>query len=681
MDKKNKSSTTIIKQTLSYGKSKTVTVEVIKKKDGLKKFNKTTNNEFKEEVGKVSTKPRKKLTIGRNFYNSFKKSNQLSSKNKEISLDELNQTTKKVIKEVKIPEIISVQELSNRMAEKSTNVIKALMKMGVMLTINQNVDADTAEIIAAEFGHKIKRIDDSDSQINIKKEEDKKENLKARSPVVTIMGHVDHGKTTLLDVLRSSNIVSKEHGGITQHIGAYRIKTKSNKFITFFDTPGHEAFSLMRARGAKVTDIVILVVAADDGVKEQTVEAINHAKAAKVPIIVCINKIDSNNADPQKIKNQLMEHEILSEDMGGENLFVEISAKEKKNLDKLEEIILLQSEILDLKANPNREANGTIVESKIEQGKGSTATVLIQGGTLRVGDVFVAGPAYGKVRAMSDDKGLKIVEAGPSIPVEIIGLTGVPFAGDEFIVINNEIKAKEIADFRLRSVKMKQTKPLTKESLEKILDEKSNKNIKELSLILKSDVQGSLEAIINGVEKFKNDEIKLKIIHKGIGAINESDVSLATATENTLLVGFNVKPNKLAKDLAKRDKVNIQFFTVIYELLDYVKDSMSGLLVPDKKEILNGKAKIKEIFKVSKIGKIAGCEVIEGKIEKNSNIRLLRDDQIIYEGKLNSLKRFKEETAEVKEGNDCGIVLDNFQDIKPNDILEAYIIEEQKRSL
>ena len=351
------------------------------------------------------------------------------------------------------------------------------------------------------------------------------------------------------------------------------------------------------------------------------------------------------------------------------------------NLDKLEEIILLQSEILDLKANPNRKANGTIVESKIEQGKGSTATVLIQGGTLRVGDVFVAGPAYGKVRAMSDDKGLKIVEAGPSIPVEIIGLTGIPFAGDEFIVINNEIKAKEIADFRLRSVKMKQTKPLTKESLEKILDEKSNKNIKELSLILKSDVQGSLEAIINGVEKFKNDEIKLKIIHKGIGAINESDVSLATATENTLLVGFNVKPNKLATNLAKRDKVNIQFFTVIYELLDYVKDSMSGLLVPDKKEILNGKAKIKEIFKVSKIGKIAGCEVIEGKIEKNSNIRLLRDDQIIYEGKLNSLKRFKEETAEVKEGNDCGIVLDNFQDIKQNDILEAYVIEEQKRSL
>ena len=681
MDKKNKSSTTTIKQTFSYGKSKTVTVEVIKKKDGLKKFNKTTNNEFKKETDKASIKPRKKLTIGRNFYNSFKKRNQLSSKKKEISSEELNQTTKKVIKEVKISEIISVQELSNRMAEKSANVIKALMKMGVMVTINQNVDADTAEIIAEEFGHKVKRIDDSDSQINIKKEEDKEENLKTRSPVVTIMGHVDHGKTTLLDVLRSTNIVSKEHGGITQHIGAYRIETKSNKFITFFDTPGHEAFSLMRARGAKVTDIVILVVAADDGVKEQTVEAINHAKAAKAPIIVCINKIDSNNADPQKIKNQLMEHEIISEDMGGENLFVEISAKEKKNLDKLEEIILLQSEMLDLKANPNKKANGTIVESKIEQGKGSTATVLIQGGTLRVGDVFVAGPAYGKVRAMSDDKGLKIVEAGPSIPVEIIGLTGVPIAGDEFIVIDNEIKAKEIADFRLRSVKMKQTKSLTKESLEKILDEKSNKNIKELSLILKSDVQGSLEAIINGVEKFKNNEIKLKIIHKGIGAINESDVSLATATENTLLVGFNVKPNKLAKDLAKRDKVNIQFFTVIYELLDYVKDSMSGLLVPDKKEILNGKAKIKEIFKVSKIGKIAGCEVIEGKIEKNSNIRLLRDDQIIYEGKLNSLKRFKEETAEVKEGNDCGIVLDNFQDIKQNDILEAYIIEEQKRSL
>ena len=680
MDKKNKSSTTTIKQTFSYGKSKTVTVEIIKKKDSSNEYNKIKNNESKKEFIKASHESRKKLTIGKNFVNNFKK-NKARYKKQESFLEKSNQITQKVIKEVKIPEVISVQELSKRMAEKSSNVMKALMKMGVMVTINQTIDADTAEIIAGEFGHKVKRIEDSDLLINIKKEKDRNEDLKSRSPIVTIMGHVNHGKTTLLDALRSTNVVAKEQGGITQHIGAYRIKTKLNKFITFFDTPGHEVFTSMRARGTKITDIVILVVAADDGVKEQTVEAINHAKAAKVPIIVCINKIDSNNADSQKIKNQLMKHKIVAEDMGGENLFVEISAKLKKNLDKLEETILLQAEMLNLKANPKKKASGTIVESKIVQGKGSTATVLIQEGTLKIGDIFVAGPAYGKIRAITDDKGLKILDAGPSIPVEIIGLTGTPIAGDDFVVVDDEAKAKEIADFRLRSVKMKQTKSLTKENLEKMLDDKSNLNIKELGLILKSDVHGSLEAIVNGVEKFKNDEIKLKIIHKGIGAINESDIALGTASENTIVVGFNVKPNNLAKNLAKRDNIDIKFFTVIYELLDYIKDTMSGLLVPDKKEVVNGKAKIKEIFKISKIGKIAGCEVIEGKIKKNANVRLLRDDQIIYEGKLNSLKKVKEEIAEVKKGNDCGIVLDNFQDIKQNDIIESYIIEEQKRSL
>ena len=680
MDKKNKSSTTTIKQTFSYGKSKTVTVEIIKKKDSSNEYNKIINNESKKEFIKEPHELRKKLTIGKNFVNNFKK-NKARYKKQESFLEKSNQITQKVIKEVKIPEVISVQELSKRMAEKSSNVMKALMKMGVMVTINQTLDADTAEIIAGEFGHKVKRIEDSDLLINIKKEKDRNEDLKSRSPIVTIMGHVNHGKTTLLDALRSTNVVAKEQGGITQHIGAYRIKTKLNKFITFFDTPGHEVFTSMRARGTKITDIVILVVAADDGVKEQTVEAINHAKAAKVPIIVCINKIDSNNADSQKIKNQLMKHKIVAEDMGGENLFVEISAKLKKNLDKLEETILLQAEMLNLKANPKKKASGSIVESKIVQGKGCTATVLIQEGTLKIGDIFVAGAAYGKIRAITDDKGLKILDAGPSIPVEIIGLTGTPIAGDDFVVVDDEAKAKEFADFRLRSVKMKQTKSLTKENLEKMLDDKSNLNIKELGLILKSDVHGSLEAIVNGVEKFKNDEIKLKIIHKGIGAINESDIALGTASENTIVVGFNVKPNNLAKDLAKRDNIDIKFFTVIYELLDYIKDTMSGLLVPDKKEVVNGKAKIKEIFKMSKIGKIAGCEVIEGKIKKNANIRLLRDDQIIYEGKLNSLKKVKEEIAEVKKGNDCGIVLNNFQDIKQNDIIESYIIEEQKRSL
>ena len=569
------------------------------------------------------------------------------------------------------------------MAEKSSDVMKALMKNGVMVTINQNIDADTAEIIAGEFGHKVKRVDDFELEEDLKKKEvDDKKDLVERAPIATIMGHVDHGKTTLLDAFRSSSVVSKEHGGITQHIGAYRIMSKSKKFITFFDTPGHEAFTAMRARGAKVTDIVILVVAADDGVKETTIEAINHAKAANVPIIVCINKIDLNESNPQNVKNQLMEHEIISEEMGGKNLFVEVSAKSKTNLEKLEEAILLQAEILNLKANPSKKASGIIVESKVQQGKGSTATVLIQEGSLKIGDIFVAGPSYGKVRAMSDDLGKKIIQAKPAVPVEIIGITGTPVAGDEFNVVENDAKAKEIASYRLHRSKIRQVEPLTKESLEKKLSDKSNIKIKELGLILKSDVQGSLEAIINGIEKFKNDEIKIKIVHKAVGEINQSDIALAVASESSVIVvGFNVKPNNLARDLAKRDKIDIKFFTVIYELLDYIKDSMSGLLVPDKKEVLNGKAKIKEIFKMSKIGKIAGCEVIEGKIEKNAKIRLLRDNKVIYDGKLNSLKKFKEEAAEVKEGSECGMVLENFQDIKQNDILESYVIEELKRSL
>ncbi len=679
MNDKNRETTTI-KQTFSYGKSKTVTVEVVKKIKRNKEKN-ILSNEVKNKL-KISNQPRKKLTINKKFHQSFKNKILEHEEKNNDNLIQTKDKKKKIIKEVKIPEIISVHELAKRMAEKSADVIKALMKNGVMVTINQNIDADTAEIIAGEFGHNVKRVDEPDFNIDLKKEVDKKEDLVERAPVVTIMGHVDHGKTTLLDAFRSSSIVSKEHGGITQHIGAYRIKTKLGKFITFIDTPGHEAFTAMRARGAQVTDIVVLVVAADDGVKETTIEAINHAKAAKVPIIVCINKIDLSEANSQNVKNQLMEHEILSEEMGGKNLFVEVSAKSKINLDKLEEVILLQAEILNLKSNPSKKASGVIVESKVQQGKGSTATVLIQEGSLKVGDFFVAGPSYGKVRAMNDDLGKKIIKATPAVPVEIIGITGLPVAGDDFKVVENETKAKEIASYKLQRSKIRQSEPLTKESLEKQLSDKSNEKIKELGLILKSDVQGSLEAIINGIEKFKNDEIKVKIVHKGVGEINQSDVALAIASESfVIVVGFNVKPNTLARDLAKRDKIEIKFFTVIYELLDYIKDSMSGLLVPDKKEVLNGKAKIKEIFKMSKIGKIAGCEVIEGKIDKKANIRLLRDNKLIYDGKLNSLKKFKEEASEVKEGSECGMVLENFQDIKPNDILESYIIEEQKRSL
>ena len=502
--------TTTIKQTFSYGKSKTVTVEVVQKKKINKE--KTIQTNKNEKKLKISDQPRKKLTINKRFHPSFK--NKIFENKEKKEKDNLieKKDEKKNLKEVTIPEIISVQELAKRMAEKSSDVMKALMKNGVMVTINQNIDADTAEIIAGEFGHKVKRVDDFELEVDLKKKVDDKKDLVERAPIVTIMGHVDHGKTTLLDAFRSSSVVSKEHGGITQHIGAYRIISKSKKFITFFDTPGHEAFTAMRARGAKVTDIVILVVAADDGVKETTIEAINHAKAADVPIIVCINKIDLNESNPQNVKNQLMEHGIISEEMGGKNLFVEVSAKSKTNLEKLEEAILLQAEILNLKANPLKKAIGVIVESKVQRGKGSTATVLIQEGSLKIGDIFVAGPSYGKVRAMNDDLGKKIIEAKPGVPVEIIGITGVPAAGDEFNVVDNDAKAKEIASYRLHRSKIRQVEPLTKESLEKKLSDKSNIKIKELGLIIKSDVQGSLEAIINGIEKFKNDEIKIKIV-------------------------------------------------------------------------------------------------------------------------------------------------------------------------
>ena len=678
--KDKNTTTTTIKQTFSYGKSKTVTVEVVKKKGGTKK--ELPIEETIEKKVNESNKPRKKLTINKKFVSNFKK--KIALNKKKIVENKLSESDnkKKIIQVVKIPEIISVQELAKRMAEKSSEVIKTLMKNGIMATINQNIDADTAEIIAQEFGHNVKRVDDNELDINLGNEIDKEDDLVERAPIVTIMGHVDHGKTTLLDAFRSSSIATKEHGGITQHIGAYRIKTKSDKFITFFDTPGHEAFTAMRSRGAKVTDIVVLVVAADDGVKETTIEAINHARAADVPIIVALNKIDRNEADPTKIKNELLSQEIVPEELGGEVQCIEVSATEKTGLETLTEAIALQAEILELKANPDRMAYGSIVEAKLEKGRGAVATVLVQTGTLKVGDIFVAGPSYGKVRAMNDDLGKKIIEAKPSVPVEIIGITGVPVAGDEFNVVENDAKAKEIASYRLHRSKIRQVEPLTKESLEKKLSDKSNIKIKELGLIIKSDVQGSLEAIINGIEKYKNDEIKIKIVHKAVGEINQSDIALAVASESSVIVvGFNVKPNNLARDLAKRDKIDIKFFTVIYELLDYVKDSMSGLLVPDKKEVLNGKAKIKEIFKMSKIGKIAGCEVIEGKIEKNAKIRLLRDNKVIYDGKLNSLKKFKEEAAEVKEGSECGMVLENFQDIKQNDILESYVIEELKRSL
>jgi translation initiation factor IF-2 len=594
---------------------------------------------------------------------------------KSLNLENTKIETKKIIHEVNIPDKITIQDLSNRMAIQASAIIKHLLGMGVVATINHTIDADTAEYLVKEFGNKPVR--EKKPDLNIHKL-DKKENLnlKERSPIVTVMGHVDHGKTSLLDSLRKANVVAGEYGGITQHIGAYKIKTESGKTITFIDTPGHAAFTEMRARGSKVTDIVVLVVAADDGVKPQTVEAIKHAKAAKVPIIVAINKCDLPGADPQKIKNELLQYELIAEDLSGDTLFAEISATTKKNLNKLIENILLQTDLLDLKADYASKAVGTILESRIDKGKGPVSTVLVINGSLKKGDFFVSGQTWGKIRAMINDQGQNIDVATPSTPVEILGMNNSAFAGDDFAVVESEEKAKEINDYRIEHGESKQA-PLISANRDSAFSE--DLAPKELPIIIKSDVHGSSEAIKNAIENIKHKEVLPKIILSNIGVITETDVTLAKAS-NAILIGFNVRTNKEAKKLAENHKITVKFFNVIYEVLDFVNDALSGLLKPEVKEEIIGSAEIKEIFKVSTVGKVAGSKVLSGEIARNLNARLIRDGNILYTGSIDSIFREKNAAKQVAAGLECGITLKDFGDFKEKDVIEVYkIIETERR--
>ena len=593
---------------------------------------------------------------------------------------QVHQPPQRVVREVVVPEVITVQELANRMAERGAEVTKALMKMEIMATINQNIDADTAELVVEEFGHRVKRVSASDVEVGLKGGPDEEADLQPRPPVVTVMGHVDHGKTSLLDALRETDVAAHEAGGITQHIGAYQIQMSSGAKITFIDTPGHAAFTEMRSRGANVTDIVVLVVAADDGIKEQTVEAINHAKAAEVPIIVAINKIDRPEADAERVKQELLQHELVVEEMGGEVLAIEVSAKEKTNLDKLEEAILLQAELLELKANPSRSADGVVIEAKLERGRGSVATVLVQRGTLAVGDVFVAGSEWGRVRALVNERGESQESAGPSVPVEVIGLNGTPVAGDEFIVAENDSRAREVADFRGQSKRDSEIATHARGSLEQMLSRIQEGEAKELPIIVKSDVHGSCEAIVGSLEKIGTEEVKVRMLHAGVGGINESDVTLASATE-AIIIGFNVRANPQARDLARRDGVDIRYYAIIYNVVDDMKAVLTGLLAPEQREKFLGYAEIREVFNITKVGKVGGCMVTEGMVRRGAKVRLLRDDVVIHDGSLKTLRRFKDEVREVKEGYECGMAFENYQDLQAGDRIECYEVEEIARTL
>jgi translation initiation factor IF-2 len=584
----------------------------------------------------------------------------------------------KQVRDVIVPEAITVQDLANRMAERGADLVKALFKMGMPVTLTQTIDQDTAELLVTEFGHNIKRVSESDIDIDTSGDVDAPESLKPRPPVVTIMGHVDHGKTSLLDAIRGEDVVSGEAGGITQHIGAYQVALPDRSKVTFLDTPGHEAFTEMRARGANVTDIVVLVVAADDGLRPQTVEAINHTKAAGVPMIVAINKIDKPEAKPQKVREELLQHEVIVEDMGGDVQDVEVSALKKTNLDKLLEAIQLQAEILELKANPDRAAEGTVVEAKLDKGRGPLATVLVQRGTLRVGDVFVAGPSSGKVRALVDDKGRQVKEAGPSVPVEVLGLSAVPAAGDPFTVVENEARAREVATYRQSVLDRKRTTsaPVTLENM--FANHAST--TKELPLVIKADVQGSVEAIVHALARLSTDEIKVRVLHSGVGAITESDVTLASAS-GAPIIGFNVRPNAKAREVAERNKVEFRYYDVIYHLTDWVKSAMAGELGPEIIETVVGRAEVREVFPAGKKDKAAGLLVTEGVIRKGLNARLTREDVIVSKTTISSLRRFKDDVAEVRAGLECGVMLADTNDIKAGDTLEVFEVEERARTL
>ena len=585
---------------------------------------------------------------------------------------------RKQSREVVVPETITVQELANRMAEKGADLVKALMKMGVMATLTQSIDADTAELIVEEFGHKIRRVSEADVEIGLEGAPDPEETLKPRAPVVTVMGHVDHGKTSLLDALRETDMAGREAGGITQHIGAYRITLAAGGRITFLDTPGHAAFTEMRSRGATVTDIVILVVAADDGVRPQTVEAIAHARAAEVPIIVAINKIDAKGADSNRVMTELLQHDIQVEPMGGDVLCAEVSATEKTNLNKLEEAILLQAELMDLRANPDREAQGVVVEAKLERGRGAVATVLVQRGTLAVGDIFVVGQEWGRVRALVDDKGEAVQTAGPSAPVEVLGLNGTPGAGDDFLVVDDEGRAREISEYRQRVAKKSAGVP--RSSIEQMFSMIKAGEAQELPVLIKTDVHGSAEAIADMLDRLSTDEVKVRILHSGVGAISESDITLAKAS-SAMIIAFNVRANSQARELAARDGIDIRYYSIIYDINDDIKAMLSGMLAPEIRESFLGYAEILEVFKVSKVGNVAGCRVTEGVVRRGSGMRLLRDRVVIHEGKLATLKRFKDEVREVHGGMECGMSFDRYQDIRIGDQIECFEVEEVQRAL
>jgi translation initiation factor IF-2 len=588
----------------------------------------------------------------------------------------------KLVREVTIPETITIQELANRMAERAVDVIRLLMRQGQMVKITDVIDADTAQLLAEEMGHSVKRVAESDVEEGLFDTADDPASLVPRPPVVTVMGHVDHGKTSLLDAIRSTEVAAGEAGGITQHIGAYQVTAPSGHKITFIDTPGHAAFTAMRARGAKVTDVVVLVVAADDGVMPQTVEAIQHAKAAKVPMIVAINKIDRPDARPERVRTELLQHEVQVESLGGEVLDVEVSATKKLNLDKLLETIGLQSEILDLKANPSRPAEGTVIEAKLDRGRGPVATVLVQRGTLEPGDIVVAGAEWGRVRALVSDAGLPLVSAGPSTPVEVLGFNGTPEAGDRLAVVDNESRAREVTDYRARQKREKVAARATgmRGSLEQMMNQLKTAGRKEFPLVIKGDVQGSIEAIIGALEKLGTNEVAARILFSGVGGITESDVTLAEAA-GAAIIGFNVRAHKEAREAAERAGVEIRYYSIIYDLVDDVKKAMSGLLAPTLRETMLGNATILEIFTVSKVGKVAGCRVTDGVVERGANVRLIRDNVVVHEGKLSQLKRFKDDAKEVFVGQECGMAFENYQDMKVGDVIECYRVEQVQRSL
>lgn len=587
----------------------------------------------------------------------------------------------KQVRDVQLPETILVSELANRMAERSADVVKALMKMGMMVTANQPLDADTAELVIEEFGHRAVRVTDADVEQAIDTVEDKEEDLVSRPPIITIMGHVDHGKTSLLDKIRHANVVSGEAGGITQHIGAYQVTTDSGAVLTFLDTPGHAAFTSMRARGANVTDIVVLVVAADDAVMPQTVEAINHAKAANVPMIVAINKIDKPTANPQKVRTDLLQHEVVVEAMSGEVQDVEVSAHTGQGLDELLEAIALQAEILELKANPGRAAQGAVIEAKLDVGRGPVATVLVQHGTLKQGDIFVVGEQWGKVRALIDDKGERVAEAGPSVPVEVLGLNGTPEAGDVLNVVDTEAQAREIADYRIQAAKDKRAAAGAATTLQELMAKaKADESVAELPVVVKADVQGSAEAIVQALEKVGNDEVRVRVLHSGVGAITESDIGLAEAS-GAPVIGFNVRANAPARNSASQKGVEIRYYSIIYDLVDDIKAAASGLLSAEVRENFIGYAEIREVFRVTGVGNVAGCLVTEGVARRSAGVRLLRDNVVIHEGTLKTLKRFKDEVKEVQSGQECGMAFENYDDIRKGDVIEIFEREEVERKL